>query len=69
MKNFFGTYWTEVLKPNLKWAKNHWKGLIILWVILCAFEMVWIFWSDITNWVQNKIMYIKLKRFAKREKA
>lgn len=69
MKNFFATYWTEVLAPSLKWGMDHWKGLAILTIVLTAIEAVIIFWSNIREWVQKRINLIKFKRFAKKKRA
>lgn len=58
MKNFIESYCTEVGVPYLKWAGKHWKGLTVLTTILTivftALKLAYLFWDDITNWIQKK---------------
>lgn len=62
MSNFFKSYYEEVYKPNIKWTKTHWKGLIVTYCVAGAIEMGWIFRDQIKEKVSEKIEERKMKK-------
>lgn len=62
MSNFFKSYHEEVYKPSLKWTKEHWKGLIVMYGVTFAVEMGWIFRDQIKEKIREKSEERKMKK-------
>ena len=43
-----------VWRPSWKWMKKYWKGYSVLLVISMIVPYLWFYWSDITEYINNK---------------
>ena len=47
-------YCTEVWWPSWEWVKKYWKGYSVLVVAFMSLLYLWIYWSDIKEYIKSK---------------